>query len=76
MKAAAVRLSARVRGLIIALLAFIAPSLSAAAIFPQPNKPRNLAVKEPQRPPGFRAHLEAELRAMDACFPIPSRALL
>ena len=68
MKAAAVRLSARLSGLIIALLAFIAPSLSAAAIFPQPNKPRNLAVKEPQRPPGFRAHLEAELRAMDACF--------
>jgi hypothetical protein len=75
MKAAAVRLSARVSGLIIALLAFIAPSLSAAAISPQPNKPRNLAVKEPQRTSGLRAHVEAKLRAIGARFPIPSRAL-
>ncbi len=76
MKAVAVRLSARVRGLIIALLAFIAPPLSAAAISPRPNKRRNLAAKEPQRAPGLRAQLEAELRAMGARFPIPSRALL
>jgi hypothetical protein len=75
MKAAAVRLSARVSGLIIALLAFIAPSLSAAAISPQPNKPRNLAVKEPQRTSGLRAHVEAKLRAIGARFPIPSGAL-
>jgi hypothetical protein len=75
MKAAAVRLSARVSGLIIALLAFIAPSLSAAAISPQPNKPRNLAVKEPQRTSGLRAHVEAKLRAIGARFPTPSGAL-
>ena len=76
MKAVAVRLSARVRGLIVALLAFIAPPVYAAAISPRPNKRRNLAAKEPQRAPGLRAQLEAELRAMGARFPIPSRAFL
>jgi hypothetical protein len=75
MKAAAVRFSARVRGLIVALIAFIAPSLSAAAISPQPNKPRNLAVKEPQRTSGLRAHVEAKLRAIGARFPTPSGAV-
>jgi hypothetical protein len=75
MRAVAVRFSARVRGLIIALLAFIAPSLSAAAISPRPNKRRNLAANEPQRTSGLRAHVEAKLRAIGARFPIPSRAL-
>jgi hypothetical protein len=75
MRAVAVRLSARVRGLIVALLAFIAPPVSGAAISPRPNKRRNLAANEPQRTSGLRAQLEAELQAMGVRFPIPSGAL-